>query len=464
MPNTVSKCILSPLTKASDGWGLFLPVSGIKDPAASDSSVSREDAMNGYSKKDVLSYVREKNVRFVRLSFCDIFGQLKNVSISASELERAFDEGIRFDASAIRGCLNLEDSDLFLFPDPDTLAVLPWRPTEHGRVIRLFCSIKHPDMSPFEGDARYLLKNLESDLVKDGLQMLAGTECEFYLFSLDDNGNPTLNPMDRAGYLDVAPMDKGENLRREISLMLEEMGIYIETSHHEKGPGQNEVAFRPSTLLCAADDIITFKSALKMLAYRSGLFASFLPKPLFEESGSGFHISLSCHRDEKSFDAIKENMTAGILRRISEITVFLNPVANSYDRLGSFEAPGSVSWGTGNRGLLIRIPETQNESAKRIEVRSADPSCNPYLALLLLVSAAREGIETNARLEDIVERKLPENLKEAIDEASGSDFIKGILPSHLVECFLNAKRTDWKTASDSGYPKVTARDMEFQVT
>ena len=426
MPNTISKCILSPLTKASDGWGLFLPVSGIKDPAASDGTVSREDAMNGYSKKDVLSYVREKNVRFVRLSFCDIFGQLKNVSISASELERAFDEGIRFDASAIRGFLNVEDSDLLLFPDPDTLAVLPWRPTEHGRVIRLFCSIKHPDMSPFEGDARYLLKNLESDLVKDGLQMLAGTECEFYLFSLDDNGNPTLNPMDRAGYLDVAPMDKGENLRREISLMLEEMGIYIETSHHEKGPGQNEVAFRPSTLLCAADDIITFKSALKMLAYRSGLFASFLPKPLFEESGSGFHISLSCHRDEKSFDAIKENMTAGILRRISEITVFLNPVANSYDRLGSFEAPGSVSWGTGNRGLLIRIPETQNESAKRIEVRSADPSCNPYLALLLLVSAAREGIETNARLEDIVERKLPENLKEAIDEASDSDFIKGI--------------------------------------
>ena len=464
MPNIISKCILSPLTKASDGWGLFLPVSGIKDPAAYDGSVSREDAMNGYSKKDVLSYVREKNVRFVRLSFCDIFGQLKNVSISASELERAFDEGIRFDASAIRGFLNVEDSDLLLFPDPDTLAVLPWRPTEHGRVIRLFCSIKHPDMSPFEGDARYLLKNLEINLVKDGLKMLAGTECEFYLFSLDDNGNPTLNPMDRAGYLDVAPMDKGENLRREISLMLEEMGIYIETSHHEKGPGQNEVAFRPSTLLCAADDIITFKSALKMLAYRSGLFASFLPKPLFEESGSGFHISLSCHRDEKSFDAIKENMTAGILRRISEITVFLNPVANSYDRLGSFEAPGSVSWGTGNRGLLIRIPETQNESAKRIEVRSADPSCNPYLALLLLVSAAREGIETNARLEDIVERKLPENLKEAIDEASDSDFIKGILPSHLVECFLNAKRTDWKTASDSGYPKVTARDMEFQVT
>ena len=421
--------------------------------------------MNGYSKKDVLSYASENSVRFVRLSFCDIFGQLKNVSISASELERAFDEGIRFDASAIRGFLNVEDSDLLLFPDPDTLAVLPWRPTEHGRVTRLYCSIMHPDMTPFEGDARYLLKNLERKLIKEGLEMRSGTECEFYLFTLDDEGNPTLNPMDKAGYLDVAPMDKGENLRREISLMLEEMGIYIETSHHEKGPGQNEIAFRPSTLLATADDIITFKSAVKMLANRSGLYASFLPKPLFDESGSGFHISLSCHRGQESFDAVKEKMCAGILRRIPEISVFLNPVANSYDRLGSFEAPGSVSWGTGNRGLLIRIPETRNESAKRLEVRSADPSCNPYLALLLLASAAEEGIRNDERLSDIEEgRKLPENLKESIELAEGSEFVRSILPEHLVECFLNAKKADWETAAQSGYPKVTARDMEFLVT
>ena len=425
----------------------------------------KRGVMTGYSKKDVLSYAEENSVRFVRLSFCDIFGQLKNVSISASELERAFDEGIRFDASAIRGFLNVEDSDLLLFPDPETLAVLPWRPTEHGRVTRLYCSIMHPDMTPFEGDARYLLKNLEKRLFSEDLPMLAGTECEFYLFSLDDNGNPTLNPMDRAGYLDVAPMDKGENLRREISLMLEEMGIYIETSHHEKGPGQNEVAFRPTSLLGAADDIITFKSVVKMLASRSGLYASFLPKPLFDESGSGFHISLSCHRNGASFDELKENMTAGILRRIPEISLFLNPVANSYDRLGSFEAPGSISWGTGNRGLLIRIPETRNERAKRLEVRSADPSCNPYLALLLLASAAEEGIKNNTGFKDIDEgKKLPENLKEAIEGAENSSFIREILPEHLVECFIDAKKADWEMAAQSGYPKVTARDMEFPVT
>ncbi len=421
--------------------------------------------MTGYSRNDVLSYARENSVRFVRLSFCDIFGQLKNVSISASELERAFDEGIRFDASAIRGFLNIEDSDLLLFPDPETLAVLPWRPTEHGRVTRLYCSIKHPDGTPFEGDARYLLRNLERKLREDGMPMLAGTECEFYLFGLDDSGNPTLSPMDRAGYLDVAPMDKGENLRREISLILEEMGIYIETSHHEKGPGQNEVAFRPSGLLSAADDIITFKSAVKMLAYRSGLYASFLPKPLFDESGSGFHISLSCHRNGGSFDDVRESMAAGILRRIPEITVFLNPVANSYDRLGSFEAPGSISWGTGNRNLLIRMPETAHESAKRLEVRSADPSCSPYLALLLLASAAAEGMRDNLSLSVIEEgQKLPENLKEAIEKAEDSEFVHSLLPEHLIRCFLEAKRTDWKTAADSGYPKVTARDMEFLVT
>ena len=421
--------------------------------------------MTGYSKKDVLSYAKENDVRFVRLAFCDIFGQLKNVSISASELERAFEEGIRFDASAIRGFLNIEDSDLLLFPDPETLAVLPWRPTDHGRVTRLYCSIKHPDMTPFEGDARYLLKNLEKRLATEKLPMLVGTECEFYLFSLDDDGNPTLNPMDSAGYLDVAPMDKGENLRREISLMLEEMGIYIETSHHEMGPGQNEIVFRPSTMLAAADDIITFKSAVKMLAYRSGLYASFLPKPLFDQSGSGFHISLSCRSGDGSFDSIKESMAAGILSRIREIAVFLNPVANSYDRLGTFEAPSSISWGTGNRGLLIRMPEAKNEHAKRLEVRSADPSCNPYLAFLLLASAAEEGIRTSMKLPCIEEGgRLPENLKEAVEAAEGSEFVRSILPEHLVECFLEAKKTDWHTAAESGYPKVAARDMEFLVT
>ena len=418
-----------------------------------------------YGKNDVLNYVKENSVRFVRLAFCDIFGQLKNVSISASTLEKAFEEGVRFDASAIRGFLNIEDSDLLLFPDPDTLMPLPWRPVDHGSVIRLYCSIMHPDMTPFEGDARYLLKQEDQRLRSRSLKMIAGTECEFYLFRNGEDGNPTLTPMDNAGYLDVAPMDKGENIRREISLMLEEMGILIDTSHHEKGPGQNEITFRPQTLMRAADDLITFKSTAKMLASRSGLYASFLPKPLFDTSGSGFHISLSCTKEGASFDSMKEAMAAGILSRIREITLFLNPVANSYDRLGIFEAPGSISWGTGNRGLLLRMPEVKAESAKRIEVRSADPSSNPYLALLLLSAAAEEGLRKEMRLSDIkVGEKLPENLMEAVELAQGSSFVRSILPEHLASCFIDAKKADWSAISASGYPKVAARDMEFPVT
>ena len=421
--------------------------------------------MEGYDKKDVLEYVKDNGVRFVRLAFCDIFGQLKNVSISAATLEKAFEEGVRFDASAIRGFLNIEDSDLLLFPDPETLMPLPWRPVDHGSVIRLYCSIHHPDLTPFEGDARYLLRKEDARLRKRGLPMLAGTECEFYLFRSNDSGEPTLEPMDKAGYLDVAPMDKGENIRREISLMLEEMGIFIDTSHHEKGPGQNEIAFRPEPLLSAADQLITFKSATKMLAARSGLYASFLPKPLFDQSGSGLHISLSCRRPGSSFDELREHMAAGILSHIQEITLFLNPVANSYDRFGLFEAPCSISWGTGNRGLLLRMPEVKAESAKRIEVRSADPSCNPYLALLLLSAAAEEGLERKLRLSGIKEgERLPENLHEAIGKAQDSDFIRMLLPEHLASCFISAKRADWESASSSGYPKVTARDMEFLVT
>lgn len=421
--------------------------------------------MTGYSKRDVLSYVEENSVRFVRLSFCDIFGQLKNISISASELGRVFEEGCGFDASAIRGFLNVEDSDLLLFPDPGTLEPLPWRPVDHGSVIRLYCSIANPDGSPFEGDVRQHLAALEARLSQEHISMLAGLECEFYLFKNDDNGCPTLTPMDNAGYLDVAPLDKGENIRREISIMLEAMGIYVETSHHEKGPGQNEITFRPNSLMNAADDLISFKAATKTLSNRSGLYASFLPKPLLEKSGSGLHISLSCKKDKGSFGELRESVAAGILSHIQEMTLFLNPISNSYDRLGNFEAPGRMTWGEGNRDFLLRVPKARNERTDRIELRSPDPSCNPYLALLLIASAAEDGIKKDLRLSSITEgAKLPENLREAIEKAEESAFIHDALPEHLVSCFINAKKADWKKAADSGYPKLTSRDMEFPVT
>ncbi len=421
--------------------------------------------MTTYDKDDVLQYAKENDVRFVRLSFCDIFGQLKNVSISASELERAFTEGIRFDASAIRGFLNIEDSDLLLFPDPETLQILPWRPSENGRVIRLFCDITHTDLTPFEGDARYLLKTAEKELYKRGFDAMVGLECEFYLFKNNEDGNPTYEPMDAAGYLDIAPLDKGENIRREISITLEEMGIFIETSHHEKGPGQNEISFRPTSMLAAADNLISFKSMVKTLASQRGLFASFLPKPLFDESGSGLHINLSLHKDGVSFDQLKENLIAGMLCHIKELQLFLNPVSNSYQRIGSDEAPSSVTWGTSNRGLLIRVPDVRKESAKRIEVRLADPSCSPYLALLLLLKAAEDGIRKDLRISDVKEGEpLSLSLFEAAEAAEGSELIRAVLPEHLLSCFLKAKRSDYEKAIRAEDQILFSRDLEFLVT
>jgi len=417
-----------------------------------------------YTKEEILRFCSEQDVRFVRLAFCDIFGQQKNISVSVQTLERAFDEGVRFNASRIRGFLNVEESDLLLFPDKSTMQVLPWRPSQ-GRVIRFFCDIRHPDGKPFAGDARQILKAEERKLNKMGYEAYLGTEHEFYLFKTTDDGEPTYVPMDNAGYFDLAPLDKGENIRREICLNMEEMGLKFETSHHEKGPGQNEVVFRHSTLLDAADNVITFRSLVKTLAARNGLYASFLPKPLPDEPGSGFHINLSMTKDGCLFSQIKDNAIAGILKHIREITVFLNPIMNSYDRFGHDDAPHKIEWGTGNRGLLLRLPMGEAEDSERIEIRSADDACNPYIATLLLSKAMVEGIESGYSTKDVKPGgTLPESLLEAVEEADKSAFVRSILPEHLVTCFLRAKRQDWKSAMESDDPRRAARDMEFFVT
>ncbi|NBK23349.1 MAG: glutamine synthetase, partial [Spirochaetia bacterium] len=316
---------------------------------------------------EVMSFIKEQDVRFVRLVFCDIFGQIKNISISADELGRAFTTGISFDASAVKGFLQVDESDLLLFPDASTLSILPWRPAQ-GRVVRFFCSIKRPDGTPFEGDGRSLLAETVQKATLQGYQFGVGPECEFYLFKLDENGLPTFQPMDRGSYLDVAPLDKGENVRREICLTLEQMGFYTERSHHESGPGQHEIDFKYGSPLEAADNFITFKSVVKTIADRSGLFASFMPKPLAQESGSGLHINLSITQEGKQDRVLEQQMTAGILNRINEISLFLNPLVNSYERLGCFEAPRYIGWGRANRSLLIRLPQTSAEY-RRIEVR-----------------------------------------------------------------------------------------------
>lgn len=420
---------------------------------------------------EVMTFIKEQDVRFVRLVFCDIFGQIKNISISADEIERAFASGISFDASAVKGFLQVDESDLLLFPDASTLSILPWRPAQ-GRVVRFFCSIKRPDGSPFEGDGRSLLAETVQKAALLGYTFGVGPECEFYLFKQDEQGLPTFSPMDHGSYLDVAPLDKGENVRREICLTLEQMGFYTERSHHESGPGQHEIDFKYGSPLEAADNFITFKSVVKTIADRSGLFASFMPKPLAHESGSGLHINLSVTNEGGQSKVLEEQMTAGILNRINEISLFLNPLVNSYERLGCFEAPRYIGWGRANRSLLIRIPQTSAEY-RRIEVRSPDPACNPYLAFTLLLNAALEGIQNHmAPDEEYVGsayqmqsgKTLPESLFDAIGLAKNSEFVASIIPKRLLAYFLEAKLADWRAYEDAGDKHLQSRIPFFTTT
>ena len=417
-----------------------------------------------YTISEVLQFIEENDVKFIRLAFCDIFGVQKNISIMPDELFRAFETGISFDASAINGFMNVEESDLFLIPDPSTLSILPWRPS-HGRVVRFFCDIKHPDGSIFEGDSRNILKQAVKKLESKNLTCKIGTECEFYLFKMDEYGNPTLVPQDNAGYFDIAPLDKGENVRREICLTLEEMGISPESSHHEQGPGQNEIDFKYSDALNTADNMITFKTVVKAIAARNGLFASFMPKPFHSNCGNGLHINLSLFKN--NFNIFKtetgthsnesESFIAGILYRISEITAFLNPLTNSYTRFGEFEAPKYITWSHQNRSQLIRIPAAKGEYS-RMELRSADSSCNPYISFALLIYAGLEGIQQNRKLpkaldinlyhadETILKNipPLPSNLAEALNIMKNSTFISNLLPQSTLEHFYDAKKQDWK--------------------
>lgn len=420
---------------------------------------------------EVMTFVKENDVKFIRLAFCDMFGNLKNVSIMPEELPRAFETGISFDASAVRGFLNAGESDLFLVPDPSTLSILPWRPT-HGRVIRLFCDIRRPGGQPFEGDMRQFLSRAAGEAQKLGYRPSIGSECEFYLFQTDENGDPTKIPHDRAGYCDVAPLDRGENVRREICLTLEEMGLHPESSHHEQGPGQNEITFRYNGAVEAADDLITFKNVVKSIASRSGLFASFLPKPLPEASGSGLHVNLSLSRDGKNLfrtgddhNPEAESFLMGILNRVPEITAFLNPLPNSYRRFGSWEAPRYLTWSRQNRSQLIRIPAAEGEYS-RMELRSPDPACNPYLAFGLLILAGLEGIRkklplcpaTNRNLfadppaKDEGIASLPGSLEAALDLAESSDFVREALPEETLRKYLSAKREECEKAKQAGNP------------
>lgn len=400
-----------------------------------------------YSQQEIIQYVQEEDVKFIRLAFCDVFGKQKNISIMPNELPKAFTYGIAIDASAIDGFGDETHSDLFLHPEPDTLMPLPWRP-EEGSVVRMFCNITYPNGTPFEYDSRMILKQAIEEASKEGLQFFFGTEQEFYLFQLDDHGEPTKIPYDHAGYMDIAPEDKGENIRREICLTLEQMGIRPESSHHEQGPGQNEIDFRYSDPLTAADNAMTFQTVVKAIALRNGLYADFSPKPLHHQPGNGFHINISV---KSTYDQdCMNSMIAGILDKASEMTLFLNPLENSYERFGQDKAPRYISWSSENRSQLVRVPAALGEY-RRAELRSPDPAANSYLAFALLIYASMYGIKENLELPEPADlnlfkapievlanfRQLPGNLPVACQEAKNSSFIKKCIPKTITELYCS---------------------------
>jgi len=412
---------------------------------------------------EVLEFVKENDVKFIRLGFCDPFGFQKNISIMADELPSAFENGVSFDAHAIKGFRDVTRSDLLLFPDPATLTVFLWRPGQ-GRVARFYCNIKTPDGSMFSHDGRYILARIVKRAENMGYVCKIGAECEFYLFKTDENSEPTYMTIDRGGYLDISPLDKGEDIRREICLTLEEMGVMPETSHHEQGPGQNEIDFKFSDALTCADNLLTFKSVVKAVAARNGLFASFMPKPIPNAAGSGLHVNLSLAQNGlnifknavgEEHSNIAESFIAGILSKAPEITLFLNPLVNSYERFGAYEAPKYVSWSHQNRSQLIRIPAAIGEKV-RMELRSPDPSINPYLAFALILASGLEGIEKGLALPPAIDADLytadenvtsnlallPDSLDMAIRLARDSNLVKSVVGEELLAKYLTFKESE----------------------
>lgn len=405
-----------------------------------------------YSREEILQYVAEEDVKFIRLAFCDVRGRQKNISVMPGELERALDGGIAIDASAIAGFGGEVRSDLLLRPDPATLAPLPWRP-EHGRVVRLFCTLENPDGSPCQADTRALLAQAVADAQAQGLEFTFGAEMEFYLFRRDEEGKPTGIPFDSAGYMDVAPEDRGENVRREICLTLEQMGIRPESSHHEEGPGQNEIDFRYADPLTAADQAVTFRSVVQTIAARNGLYADFSPKPLPDKPGNGMHINLSATYtllSGRAGEDVLPRLIAGVLYRAAEMTPVLNPSEASYRRFGSCKAPRYISWSAQNRSQLIRVPAAVG-AYRRAELRSPDPDCNPYLAYTMLIRAGLESIRLGLPLPDPVDcnlytapaeltaglARLPGSLADAKAAARAGEFLADCLPEPVRAFYLS---------------------------
>lgn len=426
--------------------------------------------MAKYKKEDIFRMVEEEDVEFIRLQFTDMFGMLKNVAITAGQLEKALNNRCVFDGSAIEGFVREEETDMYLHPDLDTFTIFPWRP-QQGKVARLVCDVYGPDGTPFEGDPRYILKKVLKEAEELGFYFNVGPECEFFLFHTDEEGRPTTKTHEMAGYFDVAPIDLAENVRRDIVLNLEEMGFEIESSHHEIAPAQHEVDFQYEKGLKAADNILTFKMAVKSIAKQHGLHATFMPKPKAGVNGSGMHINMSLEDklgknlfadtdDKLGLSRLAYEFMAGILAHIKSMCLLTNPIVNSYKRLiPGYDAPVYIAWSRAtNRGQIVRIPSSRGAST-RLELRSPDSAMNPYLALAACLAAGLDGIKNHIELpepvvqniyamdeETIKERgidHLPETLGEAIDEFEEDVFLRKVLGDHIFYKYLEAKKEEW---------------------
>ena len=427
--------------------------------------------MGKYTKEDIFRIVEEEDVAFIRLQFCDIFGVPKNIAIAASQLESALNNECIFDGVSVEGFVRSDESDMFLYPDLDSFEIYPWRP-QSGKVARMFCDVYTVDREPFSGDPRFVLKKVVEKANKMGLKFKVNPEPEFFLFDYDDEGQPTTHTNEKGGYFDVAPADQGENVRRDIILNLEEMGFDISSSHHEIAPAQHEIEFKAEDAERTADMIMTFRMAVKTIAKKHGLYATFIPKPTEGISGSGMHINFialdengknlfSSENGEKLSDTAR-HFVAGVLAHVKGMTLVTNPLVNSYKRLvPGYDAPVNVSWSSSsaNRSALIRIPSNRGEGT-RIEIRNPDATCNPYLAIALLLAAGLDGIEkkmtppdelrenlgnaTYEQLRNSGHEILPMTLGEAIHAYEADDFVKEVLGDSIYNKFLDAKRAEWK--------------------
>lgn len=424
--------------------------------------------MSKYTKQDIMRMVEEEDIEFIRLQFTDMFGTMKNVAITASQLEKALDNKCMFDGSSIEGFVRIDESDMYLYPDLNTFEIFPWRP-QHGKVARMICDVYRPNGTPFEGDPRYILKKVLEEAADMGYSFNVGPECEFFLFHTDDEGRPTTISHEKAGYFDISPLDLGENARRDIILNLEEMGFEIEASHHEVAPAQHEIDFKYTNALKAADNMMTFKLVVKTIAKRHGLFASFMPKPVYGVCGSGLHINMSLSKDGVNIfndhsapnGVSKEayQFIAGIMNHMKGMTLIANPLVNSYKRLlPGYEAPVHITWSEGNRSPLIRIPSTRGTNM-RIELRSPDPAANPYLLFACCLAAGLDGIKQELEIPNSIDSNLyemsnkelkergieaiPSNLSKACHYFEDDAFMKNVLGEHVHAKYLEAKREEW---------------------